>query len=104
MRLGGVLRRHSLDELPQLFNVLRGDMSLVVLRPERAFFVHAFSHKLPSYAERLEVMPGLTGWWSSTVFLAVSSLEAARVRPVLHPTLVDSVQSAHSCRKLHSRS
>ena len=58
-RLGGVLRRYSLDELPQLFNVLRGDMSLVGPRPERAFFVHSFSQNLPDYADHLQVMPGI---------------------------------------------
>jgi exopolysaccharide biosynthesis polyprenyl glycosylphosphotransferase len=60
--LGGRLRAMSLDELPQLINVLRGEMSLVGPRPERPFFVEKFSRELPDYALRHAVMPGLTGW------------------------------------------
>lgn len=61
-RLGGFMRRWSLDELPQLFNVLAGDMSLVGPRPERPYFIEKFRDWLPSYTQRLQVKPGMTGW------------------------------------------
>lgn len=60
--LGGRLRSTSLDELPQLINVLRGEMSLVGPRPERPFFVEKFSRELRDYPQRHTVLPGLTGW------------------------------------------
>lgn len=59
-RVGRLLRRSSIDELPQLFNVLRGEMSIVGPRPERPTFVENFSRRLPHYLERLMVAPGLT--------------------------------------------
>jgi lipopolysaccharide/colanic/teichoic acid biosynthesis glycosyltransferase len=61
-RVGAILRRLSFDELPQLFNVLRGDMSLVGPRPERPVFVEAFRLQMPRYDERHLVAPGITGW------------------------------------------
>ena len=60
--LGKWLRKFRIDELPQLINVLRGDMSLVGPRPERAVFIHKLTDELPFYAERLLVPPGITGW------------------------------------------
>ncbi len=60
--IGRLMRRHSLDELPQLFNVLAGDMSLVGPRPERGVFVEKFQQQLPSYAQRHQVKAGMTGW------------------------------------------
>jgi sugar transferase (PEP-CTERM system associated) len=60
--LGKFIRKTRLDELPQLFNVLRGDMSLVGPRPERPEFVAQLSRDIPYYAERHWVKPGLTGW------------------------------------------
>lgn len=61
-RLGRILRRLSLDELPQLINVLRGDMSLVGPRPQPTFFDERYSGEVPRYLERQQVRPGLTGW------------------------------------------
>jgi exopolysaccharide biosynthesis polyprenyl glycosylphosphotransferase len=60
--VGRALRRTSLDELPQLWNVLRGDMSLVGPRPERPFFVNVFTEQFPRYMARHRVPAGLTGW------------------------------------------
>jgi Undecaprenyl-phosphate glucose phosphotransferase len=60
--LGRFMRRWSLDELPQLFNVLTGHMSLVGPRPERAVFVEKFRRQIPGYAQRHQVKAGITGW------------------------------------------
>ena len=60
--LGKFLRRSNLDELPQLWNVLRGDMSIVGPRPERPHFVEEFKHRIPQYMLRHKVKAGMTGW------------------------------------------
>lgn len=60
--VGRILRKTSLDELPQLFNILRGDMSLVGPRPERPHFVEKFKEEIPRYMVKHQVRPGLTGW------------------------------------------
>lgn len=61
-RIGKFLRRTSLDELPQLFNILLGEMSLVGPRPERPQFVEKFKEEIPRYMIKHQVRPGLTGW------------------------------------------
>ncbi len=60
--VGHFMRRTSIDELPQLFNILKGDMSLVGPRPERPFFVEKFREEIPRYMVKHQVRPGLTGW------------------------------------------
>ena len=60
-RLGRILRRSRLDELPQLYNILRGDMSIVGPRPERPCFYYEFESYIPGFKNRMAVMPGLTG-------------------------------------------
>lgn len=60
-KVGNFLRRYRLDELPQLVNILDGDMSFVGPRPERPFFVGKFKKSIPGYAERFRIKPGLTG-------------------------------------------
>lgn len=61
-RVGNVIRKLRIDELPQLFNVLRGDMSMVGPRPERPVFVQQLTEKIPYFAVRQSVKPGVTGW------------------------------------------
>ena len=61
-RVGHFLRRTSLDELPQFWNVLKGDMSLVGPRPERDFFIKKLENIIPYFTERFSVKPGITGW------------------------------------------
>jgi len=79
--LGRFLRRSSLDELPQLINVLKGDMSLVGPRPQPTFFDERYSTEVPRYLERQQVRPGLTGW------AEVNDLRGAA--PIVDRTLYD---------------
>lgn len=61
-RVGKFMRKTSIDELPQLFNVLKGDMSLIGPRPERPQFVEKFREEIPRYMVKHQVRPGMTGW------------------------------------------
>jgi lipopolysaccharide/colanic/teichoic acid biosynthesis glycosyltransferase len=61
-KVGRIMRKTSIDELPQLFNVLKGEMSLVGPRPERPFFVEKFQEEIPRYMVKHQVRPGMTGW------------------------------------------
>ena len=60
--IGKFIRRTSIDELPQLINILKGDMSLVGPRPERPHFVDKFKEEIPRYMIKHQVRPGMTGW------------------------------------------
>jgi exopolysaccharide biosynthesis polyprenyl glycosylphosphotransferase len=61
-KVGKIIRRVRIDELPQMINVLKGEMSIVGPRPERPFFVEKLSQEIPYYKRRLKVRPGITGW------------------------------------------
>jgi Undecaprenyl-phosphate glucose phosphotransferase len=73
--LGRWLRRHDFDELPQFWNVFRGDMSIVGPRPERPFFVEQFKHRIPQYMLRHKVKAGITGWAQVNGWRGNTSLE-----------------------------
>jgi len=61
-KFGSMIRKYSLDELPQFFNVLKGDMSLIGPRPEVVYHVNHFKEEIPRYLVRQQVRPGITGW------------------------------------------
>jgi Undecaprenyl-phosphate glucose phosphotransferase len=73
--VGKWLRRFDLDELPQLWNVFRGDMSIVGPRPERPYFVEQFKHRIPQYMLRHKVKAGITGWAQVNGWRGNTSLE-----------------------------
>jgi Undecaprenyl-phosphate glucose phosphotransferase len=73
--VGRWLRRFDLDELPQFWNVLKGDMSIVGPRPERPFFVEQFKHRIPQYMLRHKVKAGITGWAQVNGWRGNTSLE-----------------------------
>ncbi|MEK7249874.1 MAG: undecaprenyl-phosphate glucose phosphotransferase [Bacteroidota bacterium] len=73
--IGVLLRKTSMDELPQLFNVLKGEMSLVGPRPERPYFVDQFKHLVPKYLDRHRVKTGVTGWAQVNGLRGDTSLE-----------------------------
>lgn len=74
-RFGRVLRRLSLDELPQFYNVLKGDMSVVGPRPERPHFVDQFKEEVPRYMIKHHIRPGITGWAQSQGLRGDTSIE-----------------------------
>src|SRR3972149_2535794 len=78
-RVGRLIRRPHLDEVPQLINVLDGDMSLVGPRPERPYFVEQLSQDIPIYQRRLKVRPGITGW-AQVKYKYDESVEDVRVK------------------------
>ena len=82
-KIGIFLRKMSLDELPQLFNVLKGEMSIVGPRPERPHFVEEFSNKIPSYMLRHKIKAGMTGWAQVNGWRGNTSLER-RIEHDLH--------------------
>ena len=61
-RVGQFIRKARLDEIPQLFNILKGDMSAVGPRPERSYFAYKFNEEISGFSKRLLIKPGLTGW------------------------------------------
>ena len=61
-RVGSFIRKTRIDELPQLFSVLKGDLSLIGPRPERPMFTEEFSKNIPGFEQRLRITPGLSGW------------------------------------------
>jgi Undecaprenyl-phosphate glucose phosphotransferase len=73
--IGKWLRRFDVDELPQLWNVFRGDMSIVGPRPERPYFVQQFKHRIPTYMLRHKVKAGITGWAQVNGWRGNTSLE-----------------------------
>jgi Undecaprenyl-phosphate glucose phosphotransferase len=73
--IGKVLRRFDFDELPQFWNVLKGDMSIVGPRPERPYFVEQFKHRIPQYMLRHKVKAGITGWAQVNGWRGNTSLE-----------------------------
>jgi sugar transferase (PEP-CTERM system associated) len=78
-RIGAFIRQHRVDELPQLLNVLKGDMSLVGPRPEQPMFVASLSEKIRYYEERHRVKPGITGW-AQLNYRYGASVEDARTK------------------------
>ena len=74
-RIGKWLRRFRIDELPQILNVLRGEMSLVGPRPERPVFIHQFKRTIPNYMARHCVKAGITGWAQVNDLRGMTSVE-----------------------------
>jgi sugar transferase (PEP-CTERM system associated) len=96
-RVGRFIRRTRIDELPQIFNVLKGDMSFVGPRPERPFFVEKLTNEIPFYAVRHSVKPGITGWaqvsyaYGATVDDAVQKLQYDLYYVKNHTLFLDSL-------------
>jgi exopolysaccharide biosynthesis polyprenyl glycosylphosphotransferase len=79
-RLGQILRKLHLDEIPQFWNVLVGDMSIVGPRPERPYYVEKFTEMIPAYPRRLRVKPGVTGWNQVHIAEIVETVEFLQER------------------------
>jgi sugar transferase (PEP-CTERM system associated) len=96
-KVGRIIRKLRIDELPQLFSVLKGDMSMVGPRPERAYFVDQLTKEIPFYAVRHSVKPGVTGWaqvryhYGSSVDDAVQKLQYDLYYVKNHTLLLDLV-------------
>ena len=73
--VGRFIRKTSIDEMPQFFNILKGDMSLVGPRPERPFYVEKFREEIPHYMIKHQVRPGLTGWAQVNGFRGDTSIQ-----------------------------
>ena len=74
--VGRIIRKTSLDELPQFWNVLKGDMSLIGPRPERPLFVEKFKEEIPRYMIKHQVRPGITGWAQVNGFRGDTSIRS----------------------------
>ena len=74
-KIGRFIRKTSIDEMPQFFNILKGDMSLVGPRPERPFYVEKFREEIPHYMIKHQVRPGLTGWAQVNGFRGDTSIQ-----------------------------
>jgi lipopolysaccharide/colanic/teichoic acid biosynthesis glycosyltransferase len=92
-KAGNFLRRARIDELPQLVNILRGEMSFVGPRPERPMFVDELAAQIPLYHERHMVKAGLTGW--AQINYPYGASVEAELRPILCEELLDPVRSRH---------
>ena len=100
--VGRWLRRFDLDELPQFWNVLRGDMSIVGPRPERPYFVEQFKHRIPQYMLRHKVKAGITGWAQVNGWRGNTSLEK-RIEYDLYYIENWSVGARHQDHVAHAR-
>jgi lipopolysaccharide/colanic/teichoic acid biosynthesis glycosyltransferase len=78
-RVGNILRKYRIDELPQLFNVLRGEMSLIGPRPEVPYFCELLEREIPFYNQRHYARPGISGW-AQVKYKYGASLEEAKVK------------------------
>jgi len=96
-RIGRVLRRTRLDEIPQLFNVLAGDMRLIGPRPERPHFVERLTEQIPEYPRRLRVPPGITG------LAQVERQYDESVNDVRRKVMYDLFYAEHRCFRMDAK-
>jgi len=103
-RVGRIIRKLRIDELPQLFNVLKGDMSMVGPRPERPYFVDQLAREIPFYAVRHSVKPGITGWaqvrfqYGASVDDAIQKLEFDLYYVKNHSLVLDTLVLVETVR------